>query len=154
VEVPRAARTIELFELTLVGVQPAALEIETLCSKGTYIRVLAQDIAAALGSCGHVSALRRLYVEPFAQERMVTLEALAAEPPVLLPADRPLLHLPQVNLTGAQSQAILRGQRVLVGAAAAPRVRIYEAGGRFLGIGEVDAGGALQPRRLFNLPPQ
>src|SRR5580700_1526548 len=61
VTVARAPRDIELFELTLTALEPAALTCEVLCSKGTYIRVLAEDLARALGTCGHVTALRRLY---------------------------------------------------------------------------------------------
>ena len=76
--VPRAAREIELFELSLLELAPATLELRTLCSKGTYVRVLAEDIAAALGTCGHVQSLRREYVEPFAEQPMQTLEELAA----------------------------------------------------------------------------
>src|SRR5215469_7792546 len=78
VSVPRAARAIEVFELVLREGEPGVLELETLCSKGTYVRVLAADIAASLGTCGHVTALRRLYVEPFASQPMHTLESLAA----------------------------------------------------------------------------
>src|SRR5256885_7598056 len=59
VTVAPAARAIELFELTLLVLGPATLELEALCSKGTYIRVLAEDLAGALGTCGHVTALRR-----------------------------------------------------------------------------------------------
>src|SRR5215469_8925401 len=55
VSVPRSARTIEISELTLVHLDAAALELETVCSKGTYVRVLAEDIARALGTCGHVT---------------------------------------------------------------------------------------------------
>src|SRR5204863_326322 len=68
VTVGRAAREVELFELELLRLETAGLELEMLCSKGTYVRALAEDLAQALGTCGHVSALRRLYVEPFAAE--------------------------------------------------------------------------------------
>src|SRR5262249_32168905 len=69
------------------------------CSKGTYVRTLAEDIARALGTCGHVSLLRRLHVEPFEGEPMVTLEAVmaaaeAGQRPPLLDADRGGPHLP------------------------------------------------------------
>jgi tRNA pseudouridine55 synthase len=154
VTVARDARAIELFELTLLNLQPPQLELEALCSKGTYIRVLAEDIAAALGTCGHITALRRVCVEPFAQDSMVTLEALAEGPATLLPADWPLMHLPAVHLSAAQAQRIRQGQRVLPAeAAGAGRVRLYDASRRFFGIGESDAGGVL-PRRLFNLAPE
>lgn len=154
ISVPREPRAIELFEISLLARSAATLELETLCSKGTYIRVLAEDIAAALGTCGHVAALRRLYVEPFATEPMHTLEALrarreAGEPIALLPIDWALRQLPALHLGDGEAARVCQGQRIVTALQqAAPRVRIYDARERFLGLGEVDAGGMLQPRRL------
>jgi tRNA pseudouridine55 synthase len=156
VTVARAARDIELFELALLGLGPASLELEALCSKGTYIRVLAEDLAAALGTCGHVTALRRLYVEPFDHEPMQTLESLAetrarGEWPRLLSADWPLGHLTAVRLTAAQAQRLLSGQSVSAAVPGAPvAVRLYDEAGTFLGLGEADGRGAVRPRRLLN----
>src|ERR1700744_4265047 len=92
VEVERSPREIEVFELSVLGFAADGIELETVCSKGTYIRVLSEDIAKALGTCGHVTALRRVHVEPFGAEPMETLEsvALAREQgtwPRVLPAD-------------------------------------------------------------------
>lgn len=156
VSVARAPRAIELFELTLLDLAATTLELQAVCSKGTYIRVLAQDLAAALGTCGHVTALRRVYVEPFANQAMYCLEALGhalqrGEPAPLLTIDWPLQHLPLVRLDAQQTLRVMRGQQVATHrATAAPRVRIYGADGRFLGVGETDASGALQPRRLID----
>ncbi len=153
--VPRAPRAIELFDLTLLKLTAQALELETSCSKGTYIRVLAEDIGAALGTCAHVAALRRLWVEPFADEPMHTLESLharaeAGETLPLLPLDWPLQHLPALHLSVEDAQRFARGQKIPSGLTAAlGRVRIYEAA-RFVGLGETDATGTLQPRRLFH----
>jgi tRNA pseudouridine55 synthase len=155
VTVERSARAIELAELRLVGLTPDTLEVEALCSKGTYIRVLAQDIAARLGTLGHVSALRRLYVEPFEREPMHTLAALAAGCargawPTLLPPDMPLARLPAVHLTAEETRRVQQGQRVIAGAAiASGRVRLYAEAQRFLGIGEADGRGVVRPRRLL-----
>jgi tRNA pseudouridine55 synthase len=160
VTVERAPRRIELSELTLIAAEEASLTIEALCSSGTYIRVLAEDIAARVGTVGHVSALRRVYVEPFEHEPMLTLESLHAtcargEWPALLPADWPLGNLPAVHLTAAEAQRLLKGQRVLTQLPrAASRLRLYDERERFLGIGEADPAGAIQPRRLLNLAPQ
>jgi len=159
VTVERAPRQIELAELTLLALAPATLELETLCSKGTYIRVLAEDIAAAIGTLGHVTALRRLYVEPFESEPMSTLESLAAadargEPPPLLGPDWPLARLPAVHLSALEAQRVRHGQCVTAPLAGAPsRVRLYDESGRFLGVGTADARGAVQPRRLLNFAP-
>jgi len=157
VTVERTARAIELAELTLVGLTPESLELEALCSKGTYIRVLAQDIAAALGTVGHVTALRRLYVEPFEREPMYTLESLAAggargTRPALLPPDMPLASLPAVHLTADEARRVQQGQRVRRESPACGRVRLYGEAGIFLGIGEADGQGNVQPRRLLASP--
>jgi tRNA pseudouridine55 synthase len=153
--VPRAPRAIELFDLTLLNLTARALELETSCSKGTYIRVLAEDIAAALGTCGHVAALRRLWVEPFADEPMHTLESLHAraeahEPLPLLPLDWPLQHLPALHLSADEAERFAKGQKILSARTVATgRLRIY-AEGRLVGLGETDPAGTLQPRRVFH----
>jgi tRNA pseudouridine55 synthase len=157
--VERPARDIELYRLELVTLEQTALTLEALCSKGTYVRVLAEDLARALGSVGHVSALRRLYVEPFAGHTMHSLAELAAaraagrSDPVL-PIDLPLAHLPAVHLAEAPAQRLLHGQSIVASAAgtdlAAGRVRLYDAAGAFLGLGERDRHGTVQPRRLVN----
>jgi tRNA pseudouridine55 synthase len=161
VTVERAARDIELFALSVQDLAPDFIDLEVLCSKGTYVRVLAEDIAAALGTCGHVTELRRVYVEPFAAEPMHTLESLTEARgvgvgPVLLAADRALLHLPAVLLSAAEAQRLRHGQRVAVQEVAPPgaHVRLYDSSGEFLGLGTADGSGGVQPRRLLNLAPQ
>jgi tRNA pseudouridine55 synthase len=157
ITVERPARAIEVSQLRLLALAAETLELEVLCSKGTYVRVLAEDIAAALGTLGHVSVLRREYVEPFAGETMGTLEALAAmrargEEPSLLPVDRPLGHLPAVHLDPELARRVSQGQAVSVAdAPRAARVRLYDRQ-EFLGIGETDATGAVHPRRLLRAP--
>ena len=150
VEVERAPRRIEIFQLTLSGLDGSSLQLEALCSKGTYIRTLSEDVARALGTCGHVTALRRPYVEPFDQEPMETLETVASAPEGLriLPPDRPLGHLPAVSLSSADTVRLLHGQAV-AGGIVLGTVRLYGGGGEFLGIGEADGQGTVRPRRLF-----
>lgn len=163
VEVERAAREIELFDLAVLDHQPEQIELQTVCSKGTYIRVLAEDIAKALGTCGHVTVLRRVHVEPFQSEPMETLESvvMAREQggwPRVLPADWPLGYLPKVSLTVEQTSKVLHGQAVKAAVEplqtlsdAALRVRLYDANAHFLGIGEADSYGSVRPKRLFIL---
>jgi len=163
IEVERAAREIELFDLAVLGHTADQIELQTVCSKGTYIRVLAEDIAKALGTCGHVMALRRVHVEPFQDEPMETLESVVAAReqgtwPRVLPADWPLGYLPKVSLTVEQTAKILHGQAVKAArepaaatSDAAVRVRLYDANSRFLGIGESDGYGTVRPKRLFML---
>jgi len=158
VTVERAPREIEIFELVPVSLTDESAELDVLCSKGTYVRTLAEDIARALGTCGHVTALRRSWVEPFEQEPMETLEAVtraceAGAAPRLLPADQPLAHLPAVALEPWQADRIAHGQEVILVRSPAPgRVRLYEPAGRFLGMGESDGRGKIRPRRLFTEP--
>jgi tRNA pseudouridine55 synthase len=153
--VEREAREIEIFELAPVSPSADAVELDVLCSKGTYVRTLAEEIARALGTCGHVTALRRSWVEPFEQEPMETLEAVTrvceeGGAPRLLPADLPLAHVPAVELQGWQADRMRHGQAIVLGhSPPAGRVRLYDAGRRFLGIGESDGRGGIRPRRLF-----
>src|SRR2546421_12448001 len=135
VTVARAARAIELFELTLLVLGPATLELAALCSKGTYIRVLAEDLAGALGTCGHVTALRRLYVEPFEKEPMHTLESLAETRarggwPRLLSSDWPRRHPTAGRLSASEARRLVSGhvgRAEVAGATAA--VRLYDEAG-------------------------
>ena len=155
VTVERAPREIEIFTLEPVSRTDRTLELDVLCSKGTYVRTLAEDIARALGTCGHVAALRRNWVEPFEKERMETLEAVtraceAGAPPELLPADRPLAHLAAVALESWQADRIGHGQEVVLARSPAPgRIRLYDPAQRFLGLGESDGRGKIRPQRLF-----
>ncbi len=157
VTVERAPREIEIFELAPVSQAEAAVELDVLCSKGTYVRTLAEDIARALGTRGHVTALRRSWVEPFEKERMQTLEevTLACEQGglELLAADRPLEHLAAVALEAWQADRIGHGQEVALVRSPPPgRVRLYDPAKRFLGLGESDGRGKVRPRRLFAGP--
>jgi tRNA pseudouridine55 synthase len=153
-EVPRAPRPVEIHALHGRLVAADRLECAVRCAKGLYVRVLAEDIARALGSCGHVVALRRLQVEPFDPADMRTLEAwaelLASGAPVpLLPADAPLVHLPAVQLDDPEARRMLQGQAVRRTVAAAETLRLYGPGGEFLGLGSSLGDGLVRARRLF-----
>jgi tRNA pseudouridine55 synthase len=156
IEVERAARDIEIFALTRRAWSVSQLELEVLCSKGTYVRTLAEDIAKALGTCGHVRSLRRVYVEPFNEAPMDTLESIASALeagsfPRILPADAPLQHMAAVRLDSRATEKMLHGQPVTAeDGGKAGRVRLYDAEGAFIGIGESDGAGSVRPKRLFN----
>lgn len=155
--VEREARPIEIYELTLLEASAQRLELTVECSKGTYVRVLAEDIARALGTCGHVVLLRREWVAPFEREPMHTLEALEAadadaRADMLLAADRPLGHLPSVPLDAERADRVRHGQAVPVNVAAAGKARLYDERGAFMGIGEL-AAGEVHPRRLLAATP-
>jgi tRNA pseudouridine55 synthase len=153
IEVERAPRTVHIRELALLGVDGNDAHFRVWCSKGTYVRTLAEDMARAMGSCAHLSMLRRTAVLPFDGHRLVTLAEVEANPQSLplLPPDAALLHLPAAALPEEMARRYCQGQEVgppdaLPGGLA----RVYRVGGQFLGIGEADGGGRLKPVRLFN----
>jgi tRNA pseudouridine55 synthase len=154
--VERAAREIDISDLKVLSVEAAALELEVICSKGTYVRTLAEDIARALGTCGYVTRLHRAYVEPFVSESMHSLESIASAcaagcVPDLLPPDFGVGHRPAVHLDAPRAQRLRQGQAVAAPQAVSGRVRLYDETGRFFGMGEADGEGQVRPRRLFVL---
>ena len=153
VEVERAPRTIHLQSLELLSHEQGDWHWRVECSKGTYIRVLAEDMARAIGSCAHLVALRREYVEPFQDQALVTLEQVLEAPHSvqLLSADAALPQLAQVTIPAGSVARLRQGQAVqLAGARDSGRVRLYAPDGLFLGLGELTDTGLLRPRRLFN----
>ncbi|MBN1238572.1 MAG: tRNA pseudouridine(55) synthase TruB [Gammaproteobacteria bacterium] len=158
IDVEREARPIRIDEIELTAYEFPELSFEVTCSKGTYVRTLVEDVAEALGTLGHVTRLRRLAVEPFDPDAMVTLEAIeraaesgnAALDALLLPVDSPLEGWPRVDLDAAQAARLAHGQSVPAdGSWPRGRVRLDAAGAGFLGIGEVLPHGELVSRRLF-----
>ena len=157
----RAARDIVIHELHLVEWRSPELTFEVRCSKGAYIRVMAEDLAARLGTIGHLAVLRRVAVTPFgtlaSPPDLWTFEALEALPlerrrELLLPVDAALTGCGRLDLPAESLQAFLRGQAVPVpadaGGGSAPRVRVYGAGRGFLGLGSIEPPGRLVPVRL------
>jgi tRNA pseudouridine55 synthase len=157
--VPRPPRRIELDRVQLVGLTAEEIEFEVECSKGTYVRVLGQDVAARLGTVGHLVALRRLWVAPFRSASMVSLDDIVAwrdsaekrSPAWLLPVDRALAGLARVDLEPADSRAIRHGRTVAAAAdlPAGSTVCAYEADGRVLGLLRVTDERRLQVIRLL-----
>jgi len=160
VVIERAPRPVRILHLTLESLGEGALEFTVGCSKGTYIRVLGEDIAAALGTCGHLASLRRTEVGVFAGQPLYALGALdllardaAALDAVLLPVDAALPGYPACVLEASQAEAIRRGQAVDYGAPPGARLRLYGRGGRFIGLGQADAAGRrVLPTRLMSGP--
>jgi tRNA pseudouridine55 synthase len=151
VEVERAPRAIEIHELEALEIGAGTLRLRVECSKGTYVRTLVEELGLRLGTCAHVTALRREFVAPFRGEPMHTLEqlqGLSGRLP-LLAADRALPHLPQVRLRPEQERAVCLGQSTAVDGVPQGPVRLYGADGRFLGIGHSAGDGRVRPRRLL-----
>jgi tRNA pseudouridine55 synthase len=153
--VDRKARRIRIIELQRLAFLQDSLTLNVLCSKGTYIRSLAEDIGNYLGCGATVSALRRSEVGQFTIENAKTIEQLAdmAEQELLaclISADKPLDYLPAVSLTHEQAERVSQGQTISTQENKAGSVRIYR-GLAFLGLGEILMDGKLVPKKMFNL---
>jgi len=156
-EVERDAREVTIHSLVLESWQPPRLIFRVECSKGTYVRTLAEDLAKALGSCAHLESLRRLSVTPFDPDAMVTLEALDAAREsgrhleYLLPTDAGLQHWPRIEITEGQAARFCNGSPVIVDGQEPGIARVYQQDGGILGIGEIKSDGQTHPKRLFLL---
>jgi tRNA pseudouridine55 synthase len=160
-EVPRKPRSVQIYEFTVESFDPVTPEFRVRCSKGTYIRTLIEDLAQRLDSLAHVMALRRLGVEPFDGQPMTRLEQIEAaagpgpEPDLaaldafLQPLDAVLPQWPAVELDQPSARRVRQGGHIdAPGGLKGGLVRLYAPGWRFIGVGEVQAGGLLAPRRL------
>jgi tRNA pseudouridine55 synthase len=153
----REARPVTIHGLELIAYNAPFLKIEVTCSKGTYVRVLGEDIGAALGCGAHLNALRRTRVGALSTDGMVTLEALQAHPAplsLLAPVDALLSSFPAVELTPELAKRFLQGQRLALGkepVAVPPaqgRVRVY-SDGKLLGTAQLQEYAILAPERLI-----
>jgi tRNA pseudouridine55 synthase len=155
-EVARPPRKVRIDRLELLAFEPDWVDFEVTCSKGTYVRSLAEDLAVALGTVGHVGSLRRTGFGPFSGARVHTLgeiERAAGTPDLdalLLAVDAALPGLPAIQLGESEQSSILHGQTVPATGPGEARVRMYGVGGRFLGVGRMDAEGVrLAPERIM-----
>lgn len=156
-EVDRKPREITVHSMDLVDYRDDELELDILCSKGTYIRTLAEDIGKELGCGAHVKSLRRTGVGPYSDENLLGMEQLEniAEAGLhgldieLLGIDSVLQDMPSVRLVDSVVYYLCQGQPVMVpGAPTRGMLRIYNENKRFLGVGEVLADGRVAPKRL------
>ncbi|KQZ74710.1 tRNA pseudouridine synthase B [Rhodanobacter sp. Root561] len=160
VDVP--AREVDVHRLELLERDGETLRLLVECGSGTYVRSLAVDLGEDIGCGAHLTALRRIWVEPFREPQMVTLAQLeqAAEQgdeallAWLLPVSAGLSDLPVLHLDEAQSMAVSRGQQIsLPGLPEAGRCAAYASDGALLALLESDAEGRARVIRGFNLPP-
>lgn len=158
-EIERAPRCVTIAALTVEAYAGTELRLAVACSKGTYIRVLAEDIGRALGCGACLAGLVRTRVGRFDVGDAIDLDALsgldeAAREARLLPADAMLSELPMVELDGPQEQRILSGQAVEVGEKGPDGLlRLYGPQKAFLGVGTGTGGGRVEPRRLIASKP-
>ena len=156
--VERAARPIRIHEISLLEFAGSRMVFRVSCSKGTYIRVLVEDIARKGGTIAHTVRLHRETVGDFESAKMLdmaALEALAEQGleqirAELLPADVALAELPEVSVSAEEALKFCGGMAVsAVVEDQEGLARVYEAGKRFLGVGELSGDGMLAPRRVF-----
>lgn len=166
VEVEREARRVTIRENRLEAFRPGAeaeAELYIHCSKGTYIRTIAEDLGAALGCGAHLSALRRLQAGPYRDEQAVSIEQLEAlkqdeafpEMDALLqPLQSALGHLPALSVSEDMGFYLRQGQPVLIPRAPTEGlVALSLASGEFIGVGEVLDDGRVAPKRLIASAP-
>ncbi len=169
IEVEVKSRQITVHSIEVLDFRGDEVDLDIRCSKGTYIRSIVQDMGEILGCGAHVKMLRRLDSGPYKAENMmplVDLEQLVADmgsdasveqiqthlDGLLLPSWSPVEDTPEVLLSESQTDALCKGQRVMLDdVEAQPLVRIRDtASDKFLGIGEIDTAGQLLPRRLMS----
>ncbi len=151
--VERKARSIMIYSLQVTRWESPELDFVVHCSKGTYVRTLAEQLAQLACTLGHLSALRRTGIGRFSQQHMLTLEQLAdTENPIdaLLPADQALLDYPDIHINTSQAKCFMHGQSLEhFERLASGLYRVYLEDEQFLGLGEAVMDGRLKPHRLF-----
>lgn len=165
IEVERTARPLTIYKLSLTPLSAQQLQLTVTCSKGTYVRVLAEDIAKALGTVGHLTALRRTQTGDFEIADAITLADfaaldIAARLDKLLAVDACVHSLPSLVLDDSQSKRIRQGQRLNVKTTMLTQqlilntnqtFRLFDDHQQFLGTGLLEPNGRLQPLKLVNL---
>jgi len=158
ITVEREPRLVTLSQICLIEFVNSELELEISCSKGTYIRTIADDLGQELGCGAHVIELRRTQAGVFTEKDSISSEELALEKEnrgldkidqFLIPMDRAIQDLPEVNLPSITASHVKNGQAVLV--RHLPKnglVRMYEDE-QFIGIGSIDDDGKVAPKRLI-----
>jgi tRNA pseudouridine55 synthase len=159
IEIEREARRVTIYSNELLKFDGDEIELAVHCSKGTYVRTIAEELGEVLGSCAHVVALRRTAAGPYDEEDLVTFEELEAAlekgslDPYLLPVASAVREWPEVRLTDNTAYYLRQGQPVIVPhAPTSGWVRLSEVGeddgARFIGVGEILDDGRVAPRRL------
>jgi len=157
IEVEREPRQVTIYRIEMHHQEHDRLDLIIKCSKGTYIRTLAEDIGRELGCGAHVAVLRRTGAGPFTETQMTglpELEQLAAGDREALDAklhsiDAALAPLPAIKLSRSVSDYLCDGQAVIIPRApTSGMLRLYTESGEFIGVGEVLEDGRVSPRRL------
>lgn len=155
IEIERDARPISIYALELLGFTDNSITLDVTCSKGTYIRVLGEDIAKALGSYGHLTYLHRIQTGHFDLISSYSIEYLeslseAEREALLLPAYAPVQHFLHIQVPEGRAEYFSRGMESNIDRAAATQVLVFE-GEKCLGLAEITDKKRLVPKRVLNL---
>lgn len=162
VVVKRENRPVKVYSFEMITMNIPKISVRVHCSKGTYIRVLAEDLGELLNCGAYMSKLKRISSGPFQLKESHTPSVLQkiqiADGPsglksLLLNSDQALMHLPKVTLSRADTRSMKFGQNIVFGELLdiSDNIRLYDESGNFFGIGEVIERGIIRPKRLFNL---
>ncbi len=166
IEVERRVRAVSIRSIDLIGVELPVLTLKIVCSKGTYIRTLVEDIGISLGCGAHVRMLHRTHISTFSERSMWSMEELQnlrgqgfrILDRILLPPDNAVSGLPEIRLNPQQEKYFRAGRLVDLDEAhcesahyAQQLYRVYTSQGLFTGLAEFDQNRRLKPRRVFNL---
>lgn len=158
-EIERAARKIEIHDLKLVAFNDDQICIDVVCSKGTYIRTLAEDIGEALNCGAFLASLERTGVHPFWQQRCYKIEELEefaaidskSLTEILLPVSAALSDLPESILDDISVDLVKQGRAISVDSLRQlGLLKLVSENGQFIGIGEARGDGRILPKRLMN----
>jgi len=157
--IDRSPRQIKIYSLEMISFSDNTLEFDVHCSKGTYIRTLAEDIGKALGCGAFLAKLERTGVHPFwenvcyslDQLRDIAEQGLDSLDRCLLPVNSALADLPEFILDSLTVSYLKQGRAVQTNSAIRPGLlNLVGENGQFIGIGEVDSDGSISPKRLMN----
>ncbi len=154
IEIERKSRQITIHDIKLMKIEASKMTVEVFCSKGTYIRTLAEDIGQALGCGAYLKALKRTQTGNFQVANALSIEALetmamSSREKVLLPIDTLLKGLSSIELTFTEIEAIKKGQSIDFNGKNLNELRLYSSSGQFVGVGQPDLQGRLLPKRLI-----
>lgn len=155
IEIEREARPITIYAIELLSFTENSITLDVTCSKGTYIRVLGEDIAKALGTYGHLTYLHRIQTGHFDIIPSYTIEYLeslteAEREALLLPAYAPVQHFPQIQAPEGRAEYFSRGMESNIDHSTEPQVLVFD-GEKCLGLAEITDKKRLVPKRVLNL---
>jgi tRNA pseudouridine55 synthase len=152
VEVP--SRDVDVFRFDLLKREGDTLSLHVECGSGTYVRSLVRDLGESLGCGAHLTALRRLWVDPFRHPRMFTLDDLASAESIdslLLPLEEGLAALPSLSIDAADERHLRQGKTLLrPDQSETALARALDASGKLIALVEIDACGEVRVKRGFN----